>query len=46
MLYNHPDPTVEAYLSGDQTGFRPERGCTEQIASLTMFIENSFKKGL
>jgi hypothetical protein len=43
LIYNRIAPIIESVIPIEQAGFRPERGCVDQITALTTYIENGFQ---
>ena len=46
LLLNRLQPHLDKIIPKEQAGFRPSRGCVEQVLALTTHIENGFQKGL
>lgn len=46
LIFNRIVPEIEKIIPSEQAGFRKNRGCAEQVMSLTNHIENGFQKKL
>jgi hypothetical protein len=46
LIYNRISPIIEENLPIEQTGFRPNRNCCDQVLALTSYIESGFQKRL
>lgn len=46
LILNRIGPKIDLEIPQDQAGFRKNRSCTDQVLSLTNFIESGFQKQL
>lgn len=46
VLFNRISPTINEHIPVEQAGFRSGRSCTDQVLSLTTYIESGFEKML
>lgn len=46
LILNRIEPIINKVVPQTQTGFRHHRGCAEQVAALTTFIESGFQRNL
>lgn len=46
LILNRINPAIEENIPREQAGFRKGRNCTDQILSLTNYIEDGYQKGL
>lgn len=46
LIYNRISPKILKSIPIEQAGFRPNRSCSDQVLSLTTFIEAGFQKQL
>lgn len=43
ILYNRINPIIDAHIPNEQAGFRTGRSCSDQVLSLTSFIEAGYQ---
>ena len=46
LFLNRLSPLIDESIPKEQSSFRPNRECQEQVSALTNFIENDFQKSL
>ncbi|KAH1022145.1 hypothetical protein HUJ04_011582 [Dendroctonus ponderosae] len=46
LIYNRISPVILIDIPVEQAGFRPNRSCTDQVLSLTTYIEAGFQRQL
>lgn len=43
LILNRITPAIETLIPNEQAGFRPKRDCSDQVLSLTTYVENGFE---